>query len=69
MGKKCMYCGTELSESSVIDFCGKCGKDVWGEKMFNTIVQNMEEARDKGDLVHTNTIGPTPMSEIDQNFF
>ena len=52
MAKKCVYCGSEVHDNSVIDFCVPCGKDVWGEKMFNAIVQNMEEARDKGDLCH-----------------
>ena len=54
MNKKCIYCGAEIPRESVIDFCSKCGKDVWGEKMFNAIVQNMEEARRKNDLVPTN---------------
>lgn len=54
MMKKCIYCGTEVSSESVIDFCERCGVGVWGEKMFNTIVKNMEEARDRGDLVSTN---------------
>jgi len=48
-----MYCGKEISEESVVDFCEICGKKVWGEKMFNTIIQNMEEARKNGDLCHT----------------
>jgi len=48
--KKCIYCKREIEEESVIDFCEKCGKGVWGEKMFNTILKNMEDARDKGDL-------------------
>jgi len=52
MVKKCIYCGAEIPDSSVIDFCEKCGKNVWGERMFNAIVQNMEEAREKGDLCH-----------------
>lgn len=59
MYKKCIYCGAEIPEESVIDFCSKCGKDVWGEKMFNAIVQNMEEARRKGDLVSTNFPEPS----------
>lgn len=50
MSKKCIYCQAEISSDSVIDFCEKCGKGVWGERMFNAIVQNMEEAREKGDL-------------------
>ena len=54
MDKICIYCKEVISEESVVDFCGKCGKGVWGEKMFNAIVQNMEEAREKGDLVPMN---------------
>ena len=67
MVKKCIYCGESISKESVIDFCEKCGKSVWGEKMFNTIVKNMEEARDKGDLCHhnmlVNSIEETPNLE------
>ena len=54
MTKKCIYCGTEVSSESVIDFCNRCGVGVWGEKMFNAIVKNMEEARERDDLVSTN---------------
>lgn len=53
MVKKCLYCQKELSSDSVIDFCQICGKGVWGDKMFNAIVQNMENARENGDLCHT----------------
>ena len=66
MERKCIYCGDHISVESVIDFCGKCGKGVWGEKMFNAIVQNMEEARERGDLVPTNTRGPGP---VEKEFF
>lgn len=52
MSKKCIYCSREISEDSVIDFCEKCGIGVWGEKMFKTIVNNMENARNNGDLCH-----------------
>ena len=48
--KKCIYCSKDVEDESVIDFCQKCGVGVWGQKMFNTIVKNMEDARDKGDL-------------------
>lgn len=48
--KKCMYCKCEVEDSSVIDFCERCGKGVFGEKMFNTIVENMQEADKRGDL-------------------
>jgi len=54
MNKKCIYCKEEIPGESVIDFCSRCGIGVWGEKMFNAIVKNMEEARSKGDLVSTN---------------
>ncbi len=54
MAKKCIYCKTEIPDESVIDFCSRCGIGVWGEKMFKTILQNMEEARSRGDLVSTN---------------
>lgn len=54
MVKKCIYCGKEISNDSVIDFCEICGKGVWGEKMFNAIVKNMENARENGDLCHQN---------------
>ncbi|KHO47116.1 hypothetical protein J4412_01765 [Candidatus Pacearchaeota archaeon] len=50
MEKKCLYCKRELSEDSVIDFCESCGRGVWGERMFNTIVQKMETSRNSGDL-------------------
>jgi len=53
MTKKCIYCGAEVSDESVIDFCKRCGVNVWGEKMFNAIVQNMEKARENGDLCHS----------------
>jgi hypothetical protein len=48
--KKCIYCSSEIPNESVIDFCERCGKGVWGEKMFNAILKNMEDAREKGDL-------------------
>jgi hypothetical protein len=39
-----------VDQDSVIDFCRRCGVGVWGEKMFNAIVQSMEKARTTGDL-------------------
>lgn len=53
MSKKCIYCGAEVHDDSVIDFCERCGVGVFGRKMFDTIVHNMEAARAKGDLTHT----------------
>ncbi|MEK6897390.1 MAG: hypothetical protein AABW93_02580 [Nanoarchaeota archaeon] len=64
MVRKCIYCGKEVHEDSVIDFCERCGVGVWGKKMFNTIVKNMEEAREKDDLVSTNTIGIQKLEKL-----
>ena len=50
MVKKCLYCSKELSEESVIDFCENCGKATFGEKMLKAIVENMNHARDRGDI-------------------
>ncbi len=48
--KKCIYCGAGVNDESVIDFCASCGKGVWGERMFNVILKNMEDANERGDL-------------------
>lgn len=48
--KHCMYCKKEIVENSVVDVCQQCGQMVWGEKMFKAIIDNMEQARDVGDL-------------------
>jgi len=53
--KKCLYCGESLDDSSVIDFCERCGVQTFGRKMFDTIIQNMESARENHDLLHTRT--------------
>lgn len=50
MVKKCLYCKTELSGESLIDFCDGCGIKVWGEKMLAAIKQNMVDASLRGDL-------------------
>ena len=64
--KKCIYCGREIPSESVIDFCEKCGKGVWGEKMFRAILQNMEEAREKGDL--RNSSSCVELGEVEKPF-
>lgn len=50
--KKCIYCKKDIAEENIVDFCEDCGKRVWGEKMFNAIIKNMEEARKRGNLCH-----------------
>jgi len=54
MGKKCIYCGREITDDRVADICNSCGLKVWGEKMFNTILSNMGEAKDNDDLCSNN---------------
>ena len=49
--KKCIYCKCNIEESSVIDFCERCGYSAFGEKMFKTIVHNMKNAEKRGDLM------------------
>ncbi len=50
MPKRCIYCKSNIEDSSVIDVCRPCGLKVWGENMFNAIIQNMETAREAGNL-------------------
>ncbi|MEM4259347.1 MAG: hypothetical protein QXS38_01110 [Candidatus Pacearchaeota archaeon] len=50
MVKHCIYCKAEIDANSVVDVCARCGHAVWGEKMFRTIVDNMENARKSGSL-------------------
>jgi uncharacterized protein with PIN domain len=47
---KCMYCKKELAEGSVVDVCHDCGEKVWGDKMFQAILDNMNQAKEVGDL-------------------
>ena len=56
MPKKCLYCNAEIPDSSVVDFCNRCGYGVFGEKLFNAILKNMEGARDNGDLCHVSDV-------------
>ncbi|MDD5191803.1 MAG: hypothetical protein PHH54_05055 [Candidatus Nanoarchaeia archaeon] len=51
MAKKCIYCKCELSDKSVIDFCDRCGRSVFGEPMLKAIISNMEKADKRGDLM------------------
>ena len=48
--KKCIYCGKELNDDSLVDFCEECGKNAWGEKMYNAIIENMKREKEKGNL-------------------
>jgi len=53
MTKKCIYCKTDITDDRSLDVCNNCGVGVWGQKMFNAILQNMENAKDNGDLCNS----------------
>ncbi len=50
MSKHCIYCKSDIDANSVVDVCRRCGIGVWGEKMFQAIIDSMEGARASGDL-------------------
>ena len=50
MIKKCVYCRQDIQDRRAIDVCDKCGVGVWGQRMFNAILQGMNAADKKGDL-------------------
>ena len=50
--KKCIYCGTEIDDLCILDFCERCGISSFGKKMFETIKDNMEKAKDNKDLLN-----------------
>jgi len=64
MTKKCIYCKSEIHDDRSLDVCNRCGTGVWGEKMFNAILQNMENAKDKGDLCNSNLSLSEPPSKV-----
>ena len=43
MTKKCIYCGCEIDDSFVVDFCEKCGIGAFGIKLFEAIIENMKK--------------------------
>ncbi len=48
--KKCVYCKREVTQDSVIDFCEGCGRAAFGDRLFETILENMKMAHERGDL-------------------
>jgi rRNA maturation endonuclease Nob1 len=52
--KRCVYCAREIPAESALDVCDYCGPRIWGDKMFETIKQSMQNALENNDLVSTN---------------
>jgi len=50
MVKRCIYCNVELEENAVVDICQTCMYKVWGPKMSQAIISNMEREKPKGNL-------------------
>ena len=48
--KCCVYCKGEVPEERAMDVCDKCGKSVWGEKMFAAIIEGTNKEMEKGNL-------------------
>ena len=47
---KCVYCSKVIEDERVVDVCDSCGVGVWGKKMFQAIKDNMNNAKEVGDL-------------------
>ena len=48
---RCVYCNCEISDDRAVDVCNRCGIKVWGDRMFQAILDNMGNAKVKGDLM------------------
>ena len=67
MVKKCIYCSKELSQEEVIDVCQPCGFQVWGEKMYEAIRDNMKQANSDGDLYQGSVTDKPTESKVEPN--
>ncbi len=66
MVKKCIYCSKELSQEEVIDVCQPCGFQVWGDKMYEAIKNNMKQANSDGDL-YQGSVTDKPEDKVEPN--
>ena len=54
MVDKCLYCKCDLDDERAFSVCDRCGEKIWGKNMFNAIKDNMNSAKESGDLCHCN---------------
>ncbi|MEK6898909.1 MAG: hypothetical protein AABW79_02310 [Nanoarchaeota archaeon] len=57
MGKRCGFCKADTGDERAFEVCDKCGFGIWGPKMFKAIRENMEGAKEKGDLFQGSVSG------------
>lgn len=50
MATKCSFCKVDLPGEPAFEVCKNCGLKIWGEKMYEAIRNNMEGAKQKGNL-------------------
>ena len=48
--KCCVYCKGNVPEERAMDVCDRCGKAVWGERMFSAIIVGTNQEMAKGNL-------------------
>jgi uncharacterized UBP type Zn finger protein len=48
--KCCVYCKGNVPEDRAMDVCDRCGRGVWGDKMFQHILQGTNDQMAKGNL-------------------
>ena len=48
--KNCVYCRGDVPQERAMDVCDRCGRAVWGEKMFKTIVEGTNNEMEKGNM-------------------
>jgi hypothetical protein len=58
---KCLYCQTDVSNESPVGVCKRCGVKVWGDKMFNAILDGMNKEKEKGNM-ELGRVGESPGS-------
>lgn len=50
MTGKCVYCKGDVPAGRAMEVCNNCGRRVWGEKMFQAILDSTNSEMEKGNL-------------------